>query len=201
MDNTPLYFFSEDNLLEDNEHISNFRIIYQNYKKQIDSVDGSSVNISDIDEYDIIFRADKIIENNNILYIIGSIGYDFDSTTIELIYDILDSKIYIASWYRLLIFQEEYELFKNTYKISYDKVWNYEKINDEYILEENDITSRYFEIDEKSFPYYRFPKTKDGISISRVIYNIFKIFRDEKSIKPSIIIPNYFNIYSKIVKL
>jgi hypothetical protein len=201
MDNTPLSLsFSEYNLSEENEHISNFRIIYPNYKTKIDSVDGCSVNISDIDYYDIIFRTDKIIENNNILYITGTIGYDFDSTSIELIYDIIENKIYIASCYRLLIFNQEYELFQNSYQMSYDKVWYYEKVNDGYILQEKDITTQYYEIDEKSIPYYRFPRTKDGISISRVIYNIFKIFRDEKSIKPTIIIPNNFNIYSKIVK-
>ena len=180
-----------------NNHISKFRIIYSNYKNKIDSNDGSLVNQSDIDDYDIIFNADEIIENNNILYINGTIGYNFDSTSIQLIYDILANKIYISSSYRLLIFDQEYELFKNTFQMVYDKIWHSEKINDEYVLQEKDITTKYFKIDEKSIPYYRFPRTKDGISISRVIYNIFTVFQDENSIKPSIIIPNEFNIYRK----
>ena len=61
------------------------------------------------------------------------------------------------------------------------------------------INENYKKLNETSIPYYRFPKSKDGVSIPRVIYNIFNIFRDKTSIKPNIIIPNNLNIYSTLL--
>ena len=147
---------------------------------------------------DIIFIADNIIENNNIVYVEGSIGYEFDRITIKLIYDLQENKIYIASRYRLLGHELEYELFKDTFQMSYDKYWIYEKKkeNENYVLKEKIISENYKKIDETAIPYYRFPRTKDGITIPRVVYNIFKVFSDETAIKPDIIIPNSHNVYS-----
>ena len=184
----------------DNKHIHASRIINVNLKNKFDSIDSNSIKESELDEYDIIFKVDEIIENNNILCISGFIGYSFDETSVKFIYDMNENKIYIANNYRLMNFEKEYELFNNTYQISYDKEWTYEKINDDYLLKEKEINVNYKKIDDTSVPYYRFPRTKDGISIVRVIYNIFTIFQDENAIKPSIIIPNSLNIYNSIKK-
>ena len=189
-----------DNILPDNNHISTFRIIYEQFTNKINSVEGSKIKDTELCDEDIIFIADNIIENNNIVYIEGSIGYEFDRITIKLIYDLQENKIYIASRYRLLGSELEYELFKDTFQMSYDKYWIYEKENEKenenYILKEKIITVNYKKIEETAIPYYRFPRTKDGIIIPRLIYNIFKVFSDETAIKPDIIIPNSHNVYS-----
>ena len=49
-------------------HISSFRIINQNLKNKIDSVDGDNVKQINIDEYDILFRLNSIVESNNVLF-------------------------------------------------------------------------------------------------------------------------------------
>ena len=102
-------------------HISSFRIINQNLKNKIDSVDGDNVKQINIDEYDILFRLNSIVESNNVLFITGFIGYDFDSIVIELAYDMNENNIYVISHYRLLQFTEESKLYKDTYQIIYDK--------------------------------------------------------------------------------
>lgn len=185
-----------DNILPDNNHISTFRIIYEQFTNKINSVQGVLIKDNELCDEDIIFIADNIIENNNIVYVEGSIGYEFDRITIKLIYDLQENKIYIASNYRLLGSELEYELFKDTFQMSYDKEWVYENENENYVLKEKIITENYKKIDETAIPYYRFPRTKDGITIPRVVYNIFKVFSDENAIKPDIIIPNSFNVYS-----
>ena len=52
-------------------------------------------------------------------------------------------------------------------------------------------------ISDDSIPYFRFPRSKDGISIPRTIYQIFKELEDSTKIKPLIVIPSelyYYNI-------
>ena len=182
-------------------HVHNFRIIYQTFKNKIDSIDGNTINQTDIDEYDVIFRLNNIFENKNVLFISGFIGYDFDSIVIELVYDMNENNIYITSQYRLLDFVEESKLYKDTFQMVYDKTWNTEQSSDGYIIQEKKVRENYKKINEKAIPYYRFSKSKDGISIPRVIYNIFTIFSDETSSKPkpNIIIPNNLNIYRTTV--
>ena len=189
-----------DNILPNNNHISTFRIIYEQFTNKINSIEGVSIKDNEICDEDIIFIADNIIENNNIVCVEGSIGYEFDRITIKLIYDLQENKIYIASSYRLLGHELENELFKDTFQMSYDKEWVFEKEkeneNENYVLKEKIISENYKKIDETAIPYYRFPRTKDGITIPRVVYNIFKVFSDETAIKPDIIIPNSHNVYS-----
>jgi hypothetical protein len=193
--------FSNNKFINDNEHVNTFIIINNSLTTKIDSINGFSINLSEMDDYDVIFRANKITNIDNILYLEGSIGYSFDPTYIELIYDLYENKIYITSNYRLLSFQKEYELYKDTYMISYDKYWTYKnEIDDEpSILQEKVIKEKYQIINEDSLPYYRFPRSKDGISIPRVIYNIFKVFSNVEAIKPDIIIPINHNIYRKLI--
>ena len=190
-----------DNILPDNNYISTFRIIYEQFTDKINSVEGSTIKDNEISDEDIIFFADNIIENNNIVYVEGSVGYEFDRITIKLIYDLQENKIYIASRYRLLGSELEYELFKNTFQMSYVKEWFYVKENENlkenenYVLKEKIITENYKKNDETAIPYYRFPRTKDGITIPRLVYNIFKVFSNENAIKPDIIIPDSLNVY------
>lgn len=186
--------FSNNKFINDNEHINTFVIINNSLTKKIDNVNVFSMPLTEIDDEDIIFRAENITNNNNILFIEGSIGYSFDPTYIKLIYNINENKIYISSSYRLLGFQKEYELYKETYQISYDKYWAYEK----YILEEKNVNEKYQIIEGDTIPYFRFPRSKDGISIPRIIYNVFKIFSNESIVsKPDIIIPIVLNTYRK----
>lgn len=195
--------FSNNKFINDNEYINTFVIINNSLISKVDHVNGFSIPFTEIDEYDVIFRAEKITNDDNILLIEGSIGYSFDPTYIELIYNLNENKIYVVTEYRLLDFSKEYELYKDTYQISYDKYWNYEKEkdNEKYILQEKIINDKYQEIDKKSLPYFRFPRTKDGVSIPRLIYNIFKVFSNEYIIiKPAIMIPINLNIYRKIIK-
>jgi hypothetical protein len=188
--------FSNNKFINDNEYVNTFVIINNSLDTKISSVNGFSIPLSEIDEYDVIFIAEKIENHNNILHVIGSVGYSFDPVNIELIYDLNKNIIHVTSDYRLLDFQKEYELYKNTYQISYDNYLTYKNEN----IEENIINEEYEQIKPKSLPYYRFPRSKDGISIPRVIYNIFKVFSSSESEKPIIIIPITFNIYSKIIK-
>jgi hypothetical protein len=144
----------------------------------------------------IIFIAREIKESNNILHIKASVGYYYDENyTVELIYDINENKIYVASYYRLLHAPEENILFKNTYEISHDKIWKYD--NDKLI----EINKNTYDlvINDDSIPYYRFPRSKDGVGIPRIIYNAFKIFNDESvptELKPKIIIPANYCVYA-----
>ena len=89
----------------------------------------------------------------------------------------------------------ENEIYTEGFEVSYDKYWKFENNNlNEYKMNVN------YESIENSMPYYRFPRTKDGISVLRVIYNVFKIFSYEKVFKPKIVIPNCFNLYNRIKK-
>jgi hypothetical protein len=179
----------------ENQHISTFRLINETFDKMIDS---TSIDVpeSDQDIYDLIFESLNIVEKNNILFIKGYVGYRYDTNDINFIYDLNENKIYVASRYRLMHHPQEYDLYKNTYQVVYDKFWSYDE---NYNMEEKMLTQKYNPIEDDSVPYVRFPRTKDGISISRLVFNIFKVFRDEKGIKPTIIIPNYYNIYSQLV--
>ncbi len=189
--------FSNNKFINDNEHINTFVIINNSLTTKIDNVNGFSIPLTEIDDEDVIFRAENIINDNNILFIEGSIGYSFDPTYIKLIYNINENKIYIASSYRLLGFQKEYELYKDTYQISYDKYW----VNEKNILEEKHVNEKFQKMEEGAIPYFRFPRSKDGMSIPRIIYNVFKIYSNDSIVsKPDIIIPMALNTYRKIIK-
>jgi hypothetical protein len=192
--------FSDNEFQPENPYVSTFRIINDNSDNKIDSYDGITMDLDDLDEYDIIFTADSVAENNNIVHVRGNIGYSFDPTAIQLLYDIKENKIYIASTYRMMTGNYEIDLFREDFKMSYQKDWSLEIVDNNYQIKEHSITEEYMEITSDSMPYYRFPRSKDGISIPRVIFNIFKIFQDDKAIKPMIMIPIIYNIYRQKVK-
>ncbi len=151
----------------------------------------------DIYMYDTIFTASIINEfisnDSHLLYVKGTIGYSADTQDASFIFDKKTNIIYVDSEYRLMTGEIENQIYNEGFEISYDKYWKFENNN----LNEYKIDVKYESIGN-SMPYYRFPRTKDGISILRVIYNVFKIFSNEIVYKPKIVIPNYFNIYSKI---
>jgi hypothetical protein len=149
--------------------------------------------------YDIIFTANIITEfisnNSHLLYVKGTIGYSADTQDANFIYDKKTNIIYVESYYRLMTGEIENEIYTEGFEVSYDKYWKFENNNlNEYKMNVN------YESIENSMPYYRFPRTKDGISVLRVIYNVFKIFSYEKVFKPKIVIPNCFNLYNRIKK-
>jgi hypothetical protein len=147
----------------------------------------------------IIFTANIITEfisnNSHLLYVKGTIGYSADTQDANFIYDKKTNIIYVESYYRLMTGEIENEIYTEGFEVSYDKYWKFENNNlNEYKMNVN------YESIENSMPYYRFPRTKDGISVLRVIYNVFKIFSYEKVFKPKIVIPNCFNLYNRIKK-
>ncbi len=181
----------EKSFLKDHPDINTFIIINENPEKTIDYINCSYDSI--IKKFDNIFTADSIYEYNNILHIYGTVGYSADTKDLEFIYDKIGNNIYVNNTYRLLDCDFEYNLFKNTFEICYDKYW---KIENE-TLNEIIIEEQYEKNDDDAIPYMRYPRTKDGLTIPRIIYNVFKIFSNPEAIKPKIIIPNNFNIYSK----
>jgi len=189
--------FSNNKFINDNQYVNTFIIINNSFTSKIDLTNGFSMAFEEIDDYDVIFIAEEIIEDNNIVYLTGTIGYYFDPVYIELLYDLSNNKIYIMTDYRLLSSEIDFELYKNTYQISYDKYWTFDKTKN--TSNEEIITDKYQEINNISIPYYRFPRSKDGISIPRVLHNVFKVFSSEEQ-KPDIIIPINRNIYRKLDK-
>ena len=133
------------------------------------------------DMYDIFFTATNIIYENNIIYITGEIGYQGDEKTIKLIYNLSDNQIIINSDYRLMLRDND-------------------KYNGTYNMIVTNPNCELLQLDD-SIPYYRFPRTKDGISIPHAIHEIFKVFKDPSSKqKPQIIIPCDFYAYANVHK-
>jgi hypothetical protein len=189
----------ETNFLEYHNDINTFIIINETSEK----IDYQNIScFDDIRKYDNIFTADLINEyisiKHHLLHVCGTIGYSADTEDADFIYDKKENKIYIISKYRLMCGDYEFDLYKDSFEISYDKYWTLEKHNSLVELKEIVLEEKHEEQEEKSVPFYRYPRTKDGISIPRIIHSVFKVFSDENAIKPKIIIPNYFNNYKQI---
>lgn len=195
----------KENFLEDKHpDVNTFIIINESKTTQFDFIKTSY--LGELKKYDNIFTVGVINEyisiRTHILHIYGTIGYSLDTENTEFIYDKKNNKIYVCGDYRLTSEENEYELFKDTFEICYDKYWDIDK---------NDICDRLSEMtfDEKyekkdnMIPYYIYPRTKDGISIPRIIYNVFKIFSDvnvPKENKPKIIVPIFNYKYKRIIQ-
>jgi hypothetical protein len=183
----------ENSFLSNHRDINTFIIINETNKQ----IDFNKCNyLDDINMYDTIFTASIINEyintDSHLLCVYGTIGYSADTQDAEFIYDKKNNKIYITSRYRMIIDNNEIDLYKDCFEMSYDKYWKLDNtIRTE--LKEIPIETNYEKIGDNSIPYYRYPRTKDGISIPRVIFSVFKIFSDENipnELKPKIIIPN-----------
>jgi hypothetical protein len=184
------------------QYICNNRIIDEYNPRRISykDIDNTADNPPEMDNETIIFTLEKFIQHNlTTVYIEGLIGYHWgDFVSAKFIYDLEANVIYICSRYRLLGHTEELDLFAGTFEVSYDKYWEFQEGTDGGLVEVPD-NNNYEPMSETAIPYYRFPRSKDGISIPRVVYNIFKVFQDPKCInKPRIVIPNHFSIYNSI---
>jgi hypothetical protein len=131
----------------------------------------------DLDE--IFFTATNITYENETVYISGEVGYQHDNKTIHLIYNLADNEIIVNSDYRLLSERVAAEKYKHSYKIT-----------------NSNPNGELIKIEADSIPYYRFPRTKDGISIPNLIHQIFKVYQDDNvKNKPQIIIPSELYVY------
>jgi hypothetical protein len=129
----------------------------------------------------IYFIADEIKENGNTVVIEGTVGYEFDATGISLVYNLEENKIFVDNSYRVMHSPTEYVKYSQTYVMT---VTNPEC---ELLVMDDGI------------PYVRFQRSKDGISIPSIIYQIFKGFDDPTKNKPLIVIPS--ELYEYNIKL
>jgi hypothetical protein len=192
----------EESFLKDHKDVNTFIMINDTAN---DKINYETISYKDtIYLYDTLFVAtvvDEYITNSyHIIKVCGSIGYSGDTQNAEFYYDKIANKIYVHGSYRTLHCEHEADLFKDTFEMSYDKYWKLEYDEHHHNLKEIKDERNYEKIDEFTVPYYRFPRTKDGITIPKVIYNVFKVFSEPIENKPKIIIPNIFNIYSNIKK-
>ena len=132
-----------------------------------------------VDLDDIFFTAKNITNENEMVYISGEVGYLHDAKTIHLIYNLAANEIIVNSDYRLLSERTAAEKYKHSYKIT-----------------NTNPNGELIKIEPDSIPYYRFPRTKDGVTIPNLIYQIFKVYEDNNiKNKPQIIIPSELYVY------
>jgi len=212
-DKQGIHFVYEKNIIKSHPHI-NTNIIFKehadkliyfsnfeyNYKEKnfIYNSENYQINSKD-EEEDYFFITSKIYSDKKVIIVEGTIGYSFDPTDIKLIYNLEENKIYIASYYRFLHSESDGKLFFDQYKMTNGLVILNKTSLDGKTEELVQITNNECELHEKtsdSIPYYRFPRSKDGISIPRAIFNIFKVFQDPNAYHPEIIIPSEFYVYS-----
>ena len=166
---------------EHSDKLINFNIFEFNYTRTID------------EDVDYFFIATKIYSDEKVIIVEGTVGYSYDPKNIKLIYDLIENKIYVGSYYRFLQNETDFKLFVDKYKMTnglvvLNKTESLVKItNDECKLLESELNS---------IPYFRFPRSKDGVSVPRTIYNIFKVFENPNVTHPEIIIPSEFYAYS-----
>ncbi len=144
------------------------------------------------------FIARRIYSDDKKIIVEGTIGYSYDPRDLKLIYNLEENIIYIASYYRLLHHPSDANLFFDKYEMTNGKVViDVEEKEGELVT----ITNNECELLTKDYdgiPYYRYPRSKDGIAIPRVVYNVFKVFQDSDAIHPKIIIPSEWNTYQDI---
>ncbi len=107
--------------------------------------ENNKVNDYDICEY---WLEEKLINESNLFNYTGTVGYPTDPKSIDFIYDSKDKIINVNSR-RLLITNPQIENFDN---------WKYTNNT----LKDND-----------SSPYFRFPRSKDGVTIPRFFNTVF----------------------------
>ncbi len=209
------HFVYEENIIKSHPHI-NTNIIFKehadkliyysnfeyNYKEKnfIYDSENYQTNLGD-EEEDYFFITSKIYSDEKVIVVEGTIGYSYDPADIKLIYNLEENKIYIGSHYRFLHSESDGKLFFDKYKITNGLVILNKTSSDGKTEELVQITNNECELHEKtidSIPYFRFPRSKDGVSVPRVIYNIFKVFQDPNSTHPEIIIPSEFYAYSNV---
>ena len=150
-------------------------------------------------EHNYFFIAEKIYSDEKVIIVEGTVGYSFDPTEIKLIYDLVENKIFVSSYYRFLYSESDGKLFFDKYKMTNGLVILNKTNSDgktESIVKITNNECELLESELDSIPYFRFPRSKDGVSVPRAIYNIFKVFQDPNASHPEIIIPSEFYFYS-----
>jgi hypothetical protein len=171
----------------------------ENYKFRPDTELISKYGVCSYIEHNYFFIAEKIYSDEKVIIVEGTVGYSFDPKEIKLIYVLDENKIYIASHYRFLLSESDGKLFFDKYKMTNGLVILNKTNSDgktESIVKITNNECELLESGSDSIPYFRFPRSKDGVSIPRAIYNIFKVFQDPNASHPEIIIPSEFYNYS-----
>ena len=186
---------------EHSEKLINFGIFEYNYKDKnfcFDSENYKSCSDNEFDD-DYFFIANKIYSDEKVIIVEGTVGYSYDPTNIKLIYDLVENKIYVGSYYRFLNSVSDGKLFFDKYKMTNGLVILNKTNSDgktESLVKISNDECKLLESELDSIPYFRFPRSKDGVTIPRTIYNIFKVFENHTVTQPEIIIPSEFYVYS-----
>ena len=77
-------------------------IFEYNYKDKNFCFDSENYKLCSDNEYDddYFFIAKKIYSDEKVIIVEGTVGYSYDPTDIKLIYDLVENKIYVGSYYR-----------------------------------------------------------------------------------------------------
>lgn len=140
------------------------------------------------DGNDFEAKGDYIQHNDN------EVSYnEFDMSKIKFFYNKETNRVVLNSYYRRTVYAREKQAIKNNVETDYNKKEYLEQELEQleydmahqrdYPVDEYESTKEYikYELDiinsgkeDDSYPYIRFPRSKDGISISRALNNIFK---------------------------
>lgn len=186
-------------IFEYNYKDKNFSFDSENYKFRPDTEYTNKYDVCSVSEHNYFFIANKIYSDEKLIIVEGTVGYSYDPTDIKLIYDLVENKIYVASYYRILECESDCKLFFDKYKMTNGLVILNKTNSDgktESLIKISNDECKLLESELDSIPYFRFPRSKDGVSVPRAIYNIFKVFQVPDTIHPEIIIPSEFYVYS-----
>jgi|688.fasta_scaffold563850_1 hypothetical protein len=186
-------------IFEYNYKDKNFCYDSENYKFRPDTEYTNKYDVCSVSEHNYFFIAKKIYSDEKVIIVEGTVGYSYDPTNIKLIYDLVENKIYVASYYRFLHSVSDCKLFFDKYKMTNGLVILNKTNSDgktESLVKISNDECKLIESELDSIPYFRFPRSKDGVTIPRTIYNIFKVFENNTVTHPEIIIPSEFYVYS-----
>lgn len=206
-DDSSYYHFSKKIIIENPEvftfcklNLSNNKLLVPtqlkydpDYVKTIDNYD----DVNNLTDDDIIFITNEICSNesDDLIYLEGTVGYIYDPKEVKLLYDKKYNMIMVLSDYRFLHEPVDYKLFNDSFNFT-SGIRPKFNIESKKITFNLDIGTKTIEKNVDSVPYYRFPRSKDGISIQRLIYNIFKIYHGENNTKPYIVVPSEYYYYN-----
>ena len=91
---------------EHSDKLINFNVFEFNYTRSIEEDD------------DYFFIATKIYSDEKVIIVEGTVGYSYDPKDIKLIYDLVENKIYVGSYYRFLQSETDFKLFVDKYKMT-----------------------------------------------------------------------------------
>jgi hypothetical protein len=183
------------------EKLINFSILEYNYKDKYYYFSNEDYKLYSETKYDedFYFISEKIYSDEKVIIVEGTVGYSYDPKEIKLIYNLVENKIYVSSYYRFLENESDGKLFFDKYKMTNGLAVLNKTNSDgktESLVQITNDECELLESSSDSIPYFRFPRSKDGVSVPRAVYNIFKVFQDPNRTHPEIIIPSEFYTYS-----